>query len=465
MRSLFLKIFFWFWATAILTGIALVLGFVLQHGAVPNRWHAMLEGSARFSGTLAVESFERGGTPASAAYLESLERNSHVRACLFNEDGQKFTGVDCATFEDTAARVAISHRADFAIKYGIVRLGLVLSGSRGRQYIFATELPAGPRAITRGGFALQWGIAFLVSGFVCYLLARYITAPVLQLREASQQLAMGELNTRAAPGLERRRDELGGLVRDFNSMADRIELLIAGQRQLLYDMSHEVRSPLARLNVALDLARERKGQDPAFEHMEQDLARLDQTMERLLMIARLDTSAAPVAMSAVDLAELVSQIATDARFEIQDQDRSIEFSAEENCHVIGNAELLHSAIENVIRNAVRYTSSDTTVQVQLRRLREDGVPHAVLSVRDYGPGVPESERTNIFRAFYRTADARDRDTGGAGLGLAIADRVVRLHGGRIWAENANDKGLLVRIHLPLGDAPTPQPGPEGTTNT
>jgi two-component system sensor histidine kinase CpxA len=255
------------------------------------------------------------------------------------------------------------------------------------------------------------------------------------------------------------------LVRDFNSMADRIELLIAGQRQLLYDMSHEVRSPLARLNVALDLARERKGQDPAFEHMEQDLARLDQTMERLLMIARLDTSAAPVAMSAVDLAELVSQIATDARFEIQDQNRSIEFSAEENCHVIGNAELLHSAIENVIRNAVRYTSSDTTVQVQLRRLREDGVPHAVLSVRDYGPGVPESERTNIFRAFYRTADARDRDTGGAGLGLAIADRVVRLHGGRIWAENANDKGLLVRIHLPLGDAPTPQPGPEGTTNT
>jgi two-component system sensor histidine kinase CpxA len=255
------------------------------------------------------------------------------------------------------------------------------------------------------------------------------------------------------------------LVRDFNSMADRIELLIAGQRQLLYDMSHEVRSPLARLNVALDLARERKGQDPAFEHMEQDLARLDQTMERLLMIARLDTSAAPVAMSAVDLAELVSQIATDARFEIQDQNRSIEFSAEENCHVIGNAELLHSAIENVIRNAVRYTSSDTTVQVQLRRLREDGVPHAVLSVRDYGPGVPESERTNIFRAFYRTADARDRDTGGAGLGLAIADRVVRLHGGRIWAENADDKGLLVRIHLPLGDAPTLQPGPEGTTNT
>src|SRR2546426_513008 len=108
MRSLFLKIFFWFWTTAIVTGIASVLGFVLQHGAVPERWHAMLEDSARFSGTLAVEAFERGGPAAAAGYLESLERNSHVRACLFNEDGQKVTGVECATFEDAAARVVIS---------------------------------------------------------------------------------------------------------------------------------------------------------------------------------------------------------------------------------------------------------------------------------------------------------------------------------------------------------------------
>jgi two-component system sensor histidine kinase CpxA len=454
MRSLFLKIFLWFWATAILTGTALVLTFVLQHGAVPARWRAMLADTARFSGTLAVEAFERGGTAAAAAYLERLEHNSRVRACVFDQAGHPIAGESCATFKDTAARVAASRTPDFTFRYGIARVGMILTATSGRQYIFATELPAGPRAavgINGAAIALQWGVAVLVSGFVCYLLARYITAPVVQLRAASQQLAGGELSTRAAPGMEGRRDELGGLVRDFNSMADRIEELIGSQRQLIYDVSHEVRSPLARLNVALDLARERKGEDSAFQHMEQDLERLDQTMERLLTIARLDISAAPVPMSRVDLRELVSQIVADAQFEMRGQNRAIELAADGDCQVYGNAELLHSAIENVIRNAIRYTSFNTAVQVQLQRTHQAGVVGALLMVRDHGPGVPESELINIFRPFYRISDARDRDSGGTGLGLAIAERVSRLHGGKIWAENAGDEGLCVRIILPLAD--------------
>jgi len=452
MRSLFLKIFLWFWATAILTGIALVLSFVLQHDSVPERWHAMLEDSARFSGALTVEAFERDGTASAASYLSKLETNSHVRTCLFDHEGRPIAGGGCGTFEDTAGRVVVSRKADFNFKYGIARVGTILGGRNGQEYIFATELPAGPRAavgISRFGFALQWGVAFLVSGCICYLLARYITGPVLRLREASQQLATGELSTRAAAGIEHRRDELGDLVRDFNAMADRIEQLIATQRQLLYDVSHEVRSPLARLNVALDLARERKGEDSTFDHMQQDLDRLDQTMERLLTIARLDTSAAPESTSLLNVTELVSHIVADGQFELEGQDRSIEFNASDNCTVHGNSQLLHSAIENVIRNAIRYTSPRSAVQVKLRQAHEEGAGRALLTVRDHGPGVPEVELAKLFRPFYRIADARDRDSGGAGLGLAIAERVIRLHGGQISAANADGGGLCVNIVLPL----------------
>jgi two-component system, OmpR family, sensor histidine kinase CpxA len=271
------------------------------------------------------------------------------------------------------------------------------------------------------------------------------------LREASRQLATGELNTRAASGMERRHDELGDLVRDFNTMADHIEQLISRQRQLIYDISHEVRSPLARLNVALDLARDRKGSDPAFDRMDQDIQSLGDMMGRLLMVARLDTSAEPVNMSDVNLTEIVSQVVDDAHFEAQERSCSVLLSADEGCFVHGNEELLHSAIENLVRNAVRYTASCTSVEVQLRGSRDTGAPQALLSVRDYGPGVPESELTNIFRPFYRIADARDRQSGGTGLGLAIADRVVRLHGGTIRADNAGEHGLQIRISLPLED--------------
>src|SRR5260370_28022791 len=171
------------------------------------------------------------------------------------------------------------------MRYCNARLVLMLQGRSGRKYIFATELPAGPRAalgINRAAIALQWGVAFLVSGFICYLLTRYLTTPILRLRKASQQLAAGDLSTRAAAAIERRHDELGDLVRDFNAMASRIEDLVSRQRQLISDVSHELRSPLARLTVALDLGRKRKGDDPAFGHMEQDLGLLDEMIGRPL---------------------------------------------------------------------------------------------------------------------------------------------------------------------------------------
>lgn len=451
MRSLFLKIFLWFWLTVFVTGSALVLTFFLGPRSVPSQWHASLTDMARSSAMIAVAELERGGAPIASTYLEKLNHDAHLRACLFDLVGDQIAGQDCETFKDMIPRVTAGKTSDFSVKYGIVRVALMLPGSNAREYIFATELPAGPRAalgVDLAAIALRWSVALLVSGFVCYLLTRYITNPILRLQQASQQLAAGNLSTRAAAETEHRRDELGNLVRDFNIMADRIEELISRQRQLIYDLSHELRSPLARLNVALDLGRKRKGDDPAFDHMEQDLERLNEMIERMLTLAKLDTSAAPLHMQRVNLTEVVTRIVRDAEFESRERDGIIKLTADGECSIQGNEELLYSAIENVIRNAIRYTAAQTSVEIELQRRNIEEAACVSLIIRDYGPGVPEQELAKIFQPFYRVADARDRQSGGTGLGLAIADRVVRIHGGLIRAENATPQGLRIEVRLP-----------------
>lgn len=451
MRSLFLKIFFWFWATVIATGVALILTFIVEPRSVPSRWHATLTDTARYSGTIAVETAEREGIGSTSAYLERIAHETHITACLFDSAGRVIAGTGCQDFLSMTSHVTASKASDFSMKYGIARVALMLTGQSGRDYIFATELPAGPRAalgVNRAAIALQWGVALLVSGLICSLLTRYLTAPILRLQEMSQKLAAGDLSVRAGSELAQRRDEIGDLVRDFNAMASRIEELVSRQRQLTSDVSHELRSPLARLNVALDLARGRKGSDPAFEQMEEDIRLLDEMIGRLLTIAKLDISAPQVPMMDVDLAELLSQIIRNAEFESREPNGGISLTSSGQCNVWGSAELLHSAIENVVRNAVRHTESGTPVEVRMQCESSSGRPSVRLTVRDYGPGVPASELGNIFQPFYRVAAARDRQSGGTGLGLAIADRVVRIHGGTIRAENAAPRGLRIEIVLP-----------------
>lgn len=450
MRSLFLKIFFWFWLTAILTGIALVLSFVLQPGGIPDRWHAALTQTAFVYGQAAAGEFERGGRDAAAGYLDELFSNARTSACLYGGDGREIAGHSCLSFDSLVRRAMKSEASVFGMRYGIVRIALPVRTASGGVFIFSTELPAGPRAAfgpSRGGLALHWAVALLVSGLICYLLARYLTAPILRLRTASRQLAEGDLDARAVTGAVNRRDELGDLVRDFNAMADRIQALVCGHRQLISDVSHELRSPLARLTVALDLARERKGNDPTFDRMDKDFERLSEMLERLLTVARLDATGASFEVELVDLKTLVSEVVEDAEFEVRDRDRTVRFSGSD-VHVRGNTSLLRSATENIIRNAARYTAAGTAVEVTLGTERQGDKQMAVLVVRDHGPGVPESELNKIFRAFYRVGAARDRETGGIGLGLAIADRVIRAHGGTIKAVNAADRGLKVQAKIP-----------------
>ena len=169
---------------------------------------------------------------------------------------------------------------------------------------------------------------------------------------------------------------------------------------------------------------------------------------RLLVVARLDSSAPPVPMTSVNLTEIVSQIVRDAEFESRERNGNVNLTVHEQFFVQGDAKLLQSAIENVVRNAISYTEPGTSVEVLLQSVRRSNASLAGLTVRDYGPGVPESELAKIFQPFYRVSDARDRQSGGAGLGLAIAERVIRVHGGTIRAENVTPRGLQIEILLP-----------------
>jgi two-component system, OmpR family, sensor histidine kinase CpxA len=303
----------------------------------------------------------------------------------------------------------------------------------------------GPAA-TPSRWHLAWGFGLLVSGVICYLLTRHVTGPVLRLRAAARRLAAGDLRARASDP-KPRRDEIGELVRDFNFMASRVEDLVTSQRQLISDVSHELRSPLARINATLGLARQQLGEDVAFDRIERDTARLNDMIGRLLTLARLDMSAASPAMRRTDLTGLISEIVKDAQWEAAERQARVEFEPDGSCEVDADPDLLRSGIENVIRNAVRYTAAGTTVEVALQCERDGDHESATIRVSDRGPGVPPSELANIFRPFHRVANARDRQSGGVGLGLAIAERVAHLHGGRIHAENRTGGGLEVMLRV------------------
>jgi two-component system sensor histidine kinase CpxA len=303
--------------------------------------------------------------------------------------------------------------------------------------------------------------AFLAAGIVAYGLALYLTAPTVKLRQATRQLASGDLSTRVGAKMGRRRDELADLGRDFDGMAERIEALMLTERRLLGDISHELRSPLARLQVALDLAFQTADAETRgfLERIERESGRLNTLIGQLLILTRLETAGTDAPRKRVDLTQLVNEIASDADFEATGAGRAVRVVSAQACWTTGNAELLRSAIENVVRNGVRYTREGTTVEITLQCEPQKPAANSekavqaqsVISVRDHGPGVPPEALQHLFRPFYRVADARDRQSGGVGLGLSITARAVRFHHGEVAARNIPEGGLLVEIRLPIAD--------------
>jgi len=232
---------------------------------------------------------------------------------------------------------------------------------------------------------------------------------------------------------------------------------MTAQRHLLRDISHELRSPLARLIVALELARQRSGKEAkgALERIEEEAERLNDLIGQLLTLTQLESGGERIERGPVPLKELIESIAADADFEAQTRGRNVRALVEDDFAVQGSEELLRRGIENVVRNAVRYTAEGTQVEIAVSRRRGDSGDSVVIRVRDHGPGVPEEVLARIFLPFYRVADARDRQSGGTGIGLAITERAVRLHNGTVAAANAPDGGLIVEITLPLSSPSDP----------
>jgi two-component system, OmpR family, sensor histidine kinase CpxA len=452
MRSLFLKIFLSFWLAL---ALSVVLAILVTLAMRPQRDSATWEALRAKALTEAVQAYEQGGEPVVREYLEDLEQSHHVRAFLFDEQGNELSQRPAPPWAERIARGRAMRRSPgFWAKWMPERfMRQSTTGDSGRQFTLVIELPPGPRIFfgPHGVPGLGLLIAIVSSGVVSYFLARYLTAPVVRLRTATQQLAAGDLTARAEAPPKRRRDEIAELVRDFNGMAARLEDLVNAQNRLLNDVSHELRSPLARLNVALGLARQRTGPEAqgALERIEREAERLNELIGRLLTIARLESGEEAVQKSAVNLEEMLHEICKDADFEAQSRNCRVKCVIADACIVMGHARLLHSAIENVVRNATRYTREGTEVEIRLEKAQDAKGAEAVVRVTDSGPGVPEEVLHKLFRPFYRLDDARNRQTGGVGLGLAITERTVRLHGGRVKAANRPEGGLIVEIRLPL----------------
>jgi two-component system, OmpR family, sensor kinase len=288
-------------------------------------------------------------------------------------------------------------------------------------------------------------LAMLGSLVSAALLAWHFATPIRRLRQAFDAVAAGKLDTRLG-ATAKRGDELTDLGRDFDRMAHRLESVIDAQRHLLHDVSHEMRSPLARMQAAIGIARQRPDRvDASLERIERESVRMDGMIGEVLALARLDAGVGEGVRDEVSIDELAALVTDDARFEAQATGKTVTLALDGACIVIGSAELLHSAIENVVRNAVKHTAEGTEVSVTVRR--DAVVRRACITVCDHGPGVPEDELELIFRPFQR--GSQGERVQGHGLGLAIAERVVRSHGGKISARNLAAGGLCVEITLPL----------------
>jgi two-component system sensor histidine kinase CpxA len=451
MKSLFLKIFLSYWlAQALFMALAILVTLAERPQREISSWQALQSKSL----DEAIRAYQKGGSTEARTYLWNLRQSQNVRSFLFNEQGQEVAGRKPPEWITKVER-GQTRTADSL--WGRLRpmqfLKLSTASADGHRYTMVMELPPGQPALfgPRSVPGLALGIGVITSGFVCFFLARYLTAPIVRLRAATQKLAGGDLSARAGASGMRRHDEMAGLVRDFDGMAERLEMLLKAQSRLLHAVSHELRSPLARLDVALALARKRTQPEAqsALDRVERESTRLNELIERLLTIARLESGDEAMQKFPVRLRELIVEIAKDAEFETQSRKCRVEVTIADDCVVTGDSSLLHSAIENVVRNATRYTREGTSVRVRLEKEEVSDGPQAVIQVTDSGPGVPEEALDKVFRPFYRIDDSRVRRTGGVGLGLSITEHSVRLHGGTVMAANRPEGGLLVEIRLPL----------------
>jgi signal transduction histidine kinase len=438
MRSLFAKILGWFILALVLTVAALVVTSALSYS--PNS-----PVRAPFSLLLGLGlrdaryAWETGGRDGLNGSLTRFHDATRIPSTIFTDAA----GTDLLTGE---AHADLMGKARAWSRFPLVtRDGLVFArfSADGKYCLLITTTPV---RLLLSNLQVAHLLVLVIIVLLCYALAYHLTAPLRGLSKALERFGQGDLGARAE---DHRHDELGDLARSYNRMAERIQTLLAAERRLLLDISHELRSPLTRLSVAVELARGGRATALPLDRIQKEADRLNDLISQMLQVTRLEGDPSNRVTTPVRLDELVRELVNDCSIEASAGDCSLVFPNPPELTVPGNAELLRRAIENVMRNAIRHAPSESKVEVRVETVGvETGGGQARVSIRDYGPGVPEEALPRIFDAFFRVDSDRNRRSGGAGLGLSIARRAVELHKGKLRASNAGP-GLLVEIELPV----------------
>ncbi len=452
MTSLYWRIFLSFWLALALILVGTVS--VVVNGEQQRRFsHAWILRGELYA--QATQAFESGGPDALRSWLTRM-RGTDISSLIYilDSSGSEMLGRSVPdALRDSPERADPAADGNSLLQPNIRGIGgpLVLVGPDGKTFhVIIGPLRSGPHlfgelempAVSTATLV----IALVVSAVVCFFLARYLVAPVDQLRRATRQIASGDLDVRVSQKLKGRHDELGLLASDLDTMSQRVRNLLELKQQLLRDVSHELRSPLARLQLALSLARrqESTGVERHLARIACEADRLEELIARTLKLARLERPMQGLESTPLDVAELLTNIVSDVGIEADARGCSIALQTDRPLPVNGDPELLRSALENVIRNAVRYGPTGSRVGIDAQRVDRN----IEVVVRDSGPGVPQKDLELIFEPFYRVDAARNRAVGGDGLGLAIAARAVGIHGGRIQARNLEPGGLAVHLSLP-----------------
>ena len=433
MRSLFAKTLLWFLAT---TAVALG-GFVITTALTVSS----TEPRGPFGMLLNVQveeakrAYDTGGRDALAAVLAKFQQITDMQVVFTDSKG-----TDLVAGKPRPDLLRRQERSRWRLPFPFGgRRPIIARPDSSRQYwLYLID-----ERRNWSFFFLQpqhlWIIGLVV--LLCYGFAYHLTSPVRRLRTAVECFGRGDFSARAETD---RKDELGQLAGSFNQMADRIQTLLSAERRLLLDISHELRSPLARLSVAIELARSGENREGMLDRIQKEADRLNELVAELLQVTRVEGDPSMQKTETVRLDELLGDLVYDSLIEAQAKDVRLLLKAPLPVTINGDEELLRRAIENVIRNAIRYAPPGTSLDIELTRSADC----IRILVRDYGPGVPDEALPRIFDAFYRVDSDRNRASGGLGLGLAIARRAVELHKGKLAARNANP-GLLVTIELPV----------------
>ncbi|EKD81034.1 MAG: Sensor protein [uncultured bacterium] len=467
--GLFVKFFFWFWLAVVSTGILVATyGYFYHFKPESKRMFTMGRELLEENGRMVVDAYETSGIELALSvrlpgsfwlYDEQLNsifspqntRNSKLKH--FSRRHERFIQL----FEDKepvvkeiARKLLAGKNSESEEIAGEMLIGSVLTSETNKKYVLISHLPQKmpkPERFLVENLLESMPFFLLITALFCYALSRYMVSPISELRHASRDFAGGNLDARVTGNAVARFDEIGDLAVDFNDMAEKIEQMIRGQRRLFGDISHELRSPLARLQVAVELLQKRlpAAEQPMLARIENEVARINSLIGEVLAFSRLEAGNLNGERQQVSLLDTLSRICNDANFEGKTHNREVILKAAEDIKLSGIEQLLERAIENILRNALKYSPDNSQIEVELSVKNNQ----AVISIGDHGPGVHEAELNKLFAPFYRCSEDRNRSSGGTGLGLAIALRAIKLHNGDITLKNREGGGLIAEILLPL----------------